>query len=72
MATSGSVKSGTAGSGGKSYFLVEWSRTSYSIPNNTSTISWTLKVVAGNYWYTNAIRIDYVKSNGTQVKGSET
>ena len=72
MATSGSVKSGTAGSGGKSYFLVEWSRTSYSIPNNTSTISWTLKVVAGNYWYTNAIRIDYVKINGTQVKGSET
>ena len=72
MATSGSVKSGTAGSGGKSYFLVEWSRTSYSIPNNTSTISWTLKVVAGNYWYTNAIRIDYVKINGTTVKGSET
>lgn len=72
MATSGSVKSGTAGSGGKSYFLVEWSRTSYSIPNNTSTISWTLKVVAGNYWYTNAIRIDYVKINGTQVKGEET
>lgn len=72
MATSGSVKSGTAGSGGKSYFLVEWSRSSYSIANNTSTISWTLKVVAGNYWYTNAIRIDYVKINGTTVKGSET
>ena len=72
MATSGSVKSGTAGSGGKSYFLVEWSRSSYSIPNNTSTISWTLKVVAGNYWYSNAIRIDYVKINGTTVKGSET
>ena len=72
MATSGSVKSGTAGSGGKSYFLVEWSRSSYSIPNNTSTISWTLKVVAGNYWYTNAIRIDYVKINGTTVKSSET
>lgn len=72
MATSGSVKSGTAGSGGRSYFQVDWSRSSVSIPNNKSTISWTLKLIAGNYWYTNAVRIDYVKINGTTVKGSET
>lgn len=72
MATSGSVTSGTAGSGGKSYFQVNWSRSSVSIPNNKSTISWTLKLIAGNYWYTNAVRIDYVKINGTTVKGSET
>lgn len=72
MATSGSVKSGTAGSGGKSYFQVNWSRVSTDVVNNKSNISWTLYLVAGNEWYTNAVRIDYVKINGTTVKSSET
>ena len=72
MALSGYVTSGTAGSGGQSYFRVDWSATQ-SIPNNKSTVSWTLKLYTGsNEWYTNAVRIDYVKINGVQVKGSET
>lgn len=69
MATSGSVNSSKARD---SYFRVTWERTSYSIPNNTSTIKWTLYLVSGNYWYTNAVRINSVVINGVTVKGSET
>ena len=74
MATSGSVRSGTAGSGGASYFLVEWSIPSggQSITGNYTTINYTVKIVAGNYWYSNAIKIYSAYINGVLVKGAET
>ena len=74
MATSGSVKSGTAGSGGASYFLVEWSipKDGQSITGNYTKINYTVKIVAGNYWYSNAIKIYSAYINGTLVKGAET
>lgn len=73
MATSGYVRSATAGSGGQSYFQVDWNRTAVSVENNTSTIAWTLKLYCGsNEWYTNAVRIDNVIINGTTVKSAET
>lgn len=69
MATSGSVNTTK---GMDSYFRVTWERTAYSIPNNTSTIKWTLYLVSNNYWYTNAVRINSVVINGVTVKGTET
>ena len=69
MATSGALNSSKARD---SYFRVAWERTGTSIPNNTSTIKWTLYLVSGNYWYSNAVRIDSVVINGVTVKGSET
>ena len=55
----------------QSRFRVEWSRTSTS--GSTHVIGWNLYCDTGpNYWYSNAVRIDYVKINGTNVKGTET
>ena len=72
MALSGYVTSGTAGSGGQSYFRVDWTATQ-NVANNKSTVSWTLKLYCGsNKWYTNAVKINYVKINGTTVKSEET
>lgn len=50
MATSGSVSTG--GYQGR-YLKLTWERTSYSVANNTSTISWTLKGAgtASSSWY---------------------
>ena len=54
-----------------SRFRVEWSRTSTS--GSTHVIGWNLYCDTGyNQWYSNAVRIDYVKINGTTVKSSET
>lgn len=72
MVLSGYVMSGTAGNGGKSYFQVDWSATQ-DVANNKSVVSWTLTLYCGtNKWYTNAVRIDYVKINGSTVKSSQT
>jgi hypothetical protein len=44
MATTGSFNTGSyTDSGVKCYLVFSWTRTSYSIENNTSTINWTLK-----------------------------
>lgn len=55
----------------QSRFRLEWSRTSTS--GSTHVISWQLYCDTGyNQWYSNAVRIDYAKINGTTVKGTET
>lgn len=55
----------------QSRFRVEWSRT--GISGSTHIIGWNLYCDTGyNQWYSNAVRIDYVRINGTEVKGSET
>ena len=72
MALSGHVTSGTAGTGGQSYFRVDWTATQ-DAATNKSTVNWTLTLYCGtNIWRTNAVRIDYVKINGTEVKSSTT
>ena len=71
MATSGTVYSDYAKS---SRLYVKWSRSSYSIENNTSTIKWTAGIVvsAGNKWYANAVKITSVKINGKTVSNGGT
>lgn len=63
MATSGSFN--TNAGYAERYLHFEWTRTSYSIANNTSTISWTLTGAGGAHYYTS--RKFKVVINGTQV-----
>ncbi len=71
VVTKGTAYSQTAGTGGNSYFQVSWSQTSQSTTNNSTTISYSIKLVAGNYWYTNAITLNDVKINGSTVRGNK-
>lgn len=67
------VTSGTCTTAYKkdSRFRLEWSRSGTSGSNHT--ISWDLYCDTGDdRWYSNAVRIDYAKINGTTVKSSET
>lgn len=67
MATSGSFNTSSYNTGsGVRYLTLEWSRTSYSVENNTSTISYTLKGAGGYYGYVNTRNIKLV-INGTTV-----
>lgn len=49
-----------------------WSRSSYSIENNTSTISWNLQLIATSYGaiYSSASKTWNVNVNGTNYSGS--
>lgn len=71
MATSGSVETEYIEARG-TCFRVEWTRTAVDTVNNKSTLTWKLYFETMYSWYLNAIRIDYVKINGTTVKGEET
>lgn len=51
----------------KSYYRVDWSVKSQSIENNSSVITWKVYLVNNWEWYTNAVRIDYIKIGGNQV-----
>lgn len=69
--TSGIVKSDTQW---YSTFYVSWSRTSYSVASNESTISWEagLIITNGAYWQTNAVRINSIYINGDEVLSNKT
>lgn len=69
MATSGSVKTTAYDS---RYIEFAWSRKSYSIANNTTTISWTL-TARGSGQYSQYLAAPFlVKIDGAQVYYSET
>ena len=74
MATSGSI---TTNKISKSYFYVNWSQASQSIPNNTTTINWTAGIYTGtssshDSFYSNAVKIYNVKINGSEVYSGGT
>ena len=74
MATSGSI---TTNKISKSYFYVNWSQASQSIPNNTTTINWTAGIYTGtstshDYFYSNAVKIYNVNINGSEVYSGGT
>ena len=68
MATSGSfnTSSFTASGGGTRYLTFSWSRASYSVENNTTTISYTLKGAGTYTGWVNTRNIKLVV-NGTTV-----
>lgn len=67
MATSGSFNTSSYNTGsGVRYLTFSWTRTSYSVENNTSTISYTLKGGGGYSGYVNTRNIKLV-INGTTV-----
>lgn len=63
--TSGSVS--TSPLSHDSYYRVDWERTSYDSTTNKSTIKWTLYLVNKWEWYSNALRVDSIKIDGTTV-----
>lgn len=73
MSTSGSFNtSAYVGSTTQRYLTFSWERTSYSIENNTTTISWQLKGAGGNsYTYFKAGNFS-VEIDGTVVYSSTT
>lgn len=68
--TSGQCVTSTNSDG--SYFYVNWQQVSQDIANNKTTINYQYGVHCGARYYSNAVRIDYVNINNSQVKGSET
>ena len=71
MATSGTVYSGTKKN---SKFYVYWEQTGQSVSGNYTDIKWEagLRIEGYDKWYSNAVRIDYVKIDGAEVKSSTT
>lgn len=69
--TSGTVKSNTLW---YSTFYVKWTRTSYSVENNTSTINWEAGLITSNgvYWQTNAVKINSIYIDGSVVLSAKT
>lgn len=71
------VKSGSFNTSGYSdpgypnYYVFSWSLTSQSIPNNTSTISWSLKGAGGSSGYFTNVKQKYVTVNGV-TKSNDT
>lgn len=70
FANSGQCVTSTNSDG--SYFYVNWQQASQDIANNKTTINYQYGVYCGVRYYSNAVRIDYVNINGTEVKGSQT
>ena len=54
------------------YFYVSWSRQSYSIENNTSTIYWQIGINARYSYYSNAVSLGQTVINGVVVHGGGT
>lgn len=72
MATSGSITSSSYSGSTTRAITLSWTRSSYSIANNTSTISWTLKGSGGNtttYYKAGNFK---VVINGSTVYSSST
>ena len=71
------VKSGSFNTSGYSdpgypnYYVFSWSLTSQSIPDNTSTISWSLKGAGGSSGYFTNVKQKYVTVNGV-TKSNDT
>ena len=69
MATSGVIYTGY---GDDSRFRVDWWIASQSIEGNYSSVSWKIYLDNGDYWYSNAVKINYLTINGSTVKGKQT
>lgn len=70
MATSGSKSIAVTG---QHTLTFSWSRISYNVSNNTSTISWTLKLIATNGTIkSSASKAWSVTVNGTKYSGTNT
>lgn len=70
MATSGNKSVVVTG---QHTLIFSWSRSSYSVANNTSTISWTLKLVSTNGTISSSASKDWsVTVNGTKYSGTNT
>ena len=70
MATSGIVKTNVNYG---SYFWVKWEiRGSQDIANNRTTIAWSCGLHPEEQYYTNAVRMDAVTINGTEVYSGGT
>lgn len=70
MATSGIVKTNVSYG---SYFWVKWEiRGSQDIANNRTTIAWSCGLHPEEQYYTNAVRMDAVTINGTEVYSGGT
>ena len=73
MATSGQVNSGTAGSGGRTYFYVKWLRTDiWNSDTCGSVLKWELWLHNGNWWYVNALRCNDIYINDEKVSSGGT
>lgn len=70
MATSGGVNTSVIDDG--TYFYCNWQQASQDTSNNRTLINYQYGVYCRWNYYSNAVRIDYVNINGSQVKGSET
>ena len=69
MATSGTIKTDVLD---KSYFWVQWSQSSQSVENNSTTINWSCGFNPGRQYYTNAIKMNAVTINGVEVYSGGT
>lgn len=70
MATSGIVKTNVSYG---SYFWVKWEiRGSQDIANNRTTIAWSCGLHPGEQYYTNAVKMNAVTINGTEVYSGGT
>lgn len=65
MASSGRVTTNTLRN---SKYYVDWEITSQSVSGNYSTIKWKAGIITGgDYWYTNAMKINSITINGSTV-----
>jgi hypothetical protein len=79
MATSGSITKDSGVILGIKKYILSWSRTGYSVQNNTSTIQWTFKVESNlkstynTYYYTiNINGVQYTGTIGAVINGTTT
>lgn len=74
MAITGQVNTNevTQSNGGKSYFWVYWEINKTNVANNKTTIYWSCGVYCGADFYKNAVKMNPVTINGTQVYGGGT
>ena len=70
FATSGSLT--TPGNSDGTTFTFAWSRQSYSIADNKSTIYWEVRVNAAYTYYSNAVQLGATTVDGAQVHGGGT
>ena len=69
--TSGECRATINDEGRNTSFYCKWTQVSQSTSTNKTTISYVYGITCGWDYYDNALRIDYVNINGSQVKGSQ-
>lgn len=69
MATSGYVYSGYIAD---SRFYVYWKQIAQDISGNYTTIEWTAGIENGDYWYSNALKINSIVINGSEEASNLT